>query len=233
MMLGLGLSLCSRTGASYSPSQLAGVAHWYRSDLGVTQSGGFVSQWSDQIGTAHLVQGTGANQPAYNATDAAYNNQPTLQSTAVNMFLASGAAASTQAFTIWLVGEFSTASGTMVGLVVGASARPAIYRAGGNVTIDANTVLGSGVSSAAKHATLGVYNGGSSFVGVDNWLTGGVSGAAGAANGIAIAVFAYTNGTFGTVGKCAEMIIQSGTPTAAEKTAMAAYFTARYAVTIT
>jgi len=82
----------------------------------------------------------------------------------------------------------------MVGLVVGASARPAIYRAGGNVTIDANTVLGSGVSSAAKHATLGVYNGGSSFVGVDNWLTGGVSGAAGAANGIAIAVFALTVG---------------------------------------
>ena len=43
-------------------------AAWYRNATGITEAGGFVSQWDDYSGNArHLVQGTGTNQPAYSA----------------------------------------------------------------------------------------------------------------------------------------------------------------------
>ena len=43
-------------------------AAWYRNATGVTESGGFASQWDDYSGNArHLVQGVGTNQPAYAA----------------------------------------------------------------------------------------------------------------------------------------------------------------------
>lgn len=233
--INIGWDLFLTVNQAFTPTQLAGAVHWYRADLGITLSGSNVAQWNDQIGTAHLLQATAANQPAYNAADAGYSGQPTVQSTAVNMFLASGAVAGLpQPFTIWLVGEFSTASGTAMALAASTSGRPAIYRTSGNVTADANTPLSSGVPSNAKHATLATFNAASSFVGVDNWLTGGVAGSAGAAPGTTsgISVFAYTNGLVGSIGKFVEMIVQAGVPTSAEKTNMAAYF-ARYGITVT
>ena len=43
-------------------------AAWYRNATGVTESGGFASQWDDYSGNGrHLVQGVGTNQPAYSA----------------------------------------------------------------------------------------------------------------------------------------------------------------------
>lgn len=230
MMLGLGLSISAvQRAATFDPSKLANVAHWYRADIGVTQSAGLVSQWNDQIGTAHLVQTTGANQPSYNATDAAYNNQATIQASAISHWLASGAAISTQPITVWAVGEFSTAGAVFVGLSTGT---PILYGPASVITASAGTGLGSGVAIGSKAAILTTYNGGSSFIGVNNWIAGGVSGVAGASNGTHIAVLAYANGTFSTVGKIAELIIQAGVPTAQEKTNMAAYF-ARYGVVVT
>lgn len=43
-------------------------AAWYRNATGVTEAGGFASQWDDYSGNGrHLIQGTGTNQPAYAA----------------------------------------------------------------------------------------------------------------------------------------------------------------------
>ena len=43
-------------------------AAWYRNATGITESGGFVSQWDDYSGNGrHLIQSTGTNQPAYSA----------------------------------------------------------------------------------------------------------------------------------------------------------------------
>jgi hypothetical protein len=45
--------------------QLPGLAAWYRFGLGITSSGGAVSQWDDQSGNGrHLKQATATNQPA-------------------------------------------------------------------------------------------------------------------------------------------------------------------------
>src|SRR6185369_16031814 len=43
-------------------------AAWFRFNRGITQAGGFASQWADQSGNGrHLKQPTGTNQPAVNA----------------------------------------------------------------------------------------------------------------------------------------------------------------------
>ena len=54
---------------------------WYRADLGVTQSGGLVSDWLDQSNagdSARHQSSSGASKPAYVASDAAYGNRPVL-----------------------------------------------------------------------------------------------------------------------------------------------------------
>lgn len=63
---------------TFDPSNAGPLAAWYRSDQGITQSGGTVSQWSDLSGNArHLTQATSANQPAYGAISGA-NSLPGL-----------------------------------------------------------------------------------------------------------------------------------------------------------
>ncbi len=58
----------------FSPTDLSGLEAWYKSGVGVTLNGGDVSQWDDSSGNGrNLTQGTAANQPLYNATDAAWN----------------------------------------------------------------------------------------------------------------------------------------------------------------
>lgn len=228
MNLGMGLYLSS-AGQRYSPSQLAGIQRWYRADLGVTLATG-VSQWNDQIGSAHLVQATGADQPTYNASDASYNNRPTIQSTATTQNLVAAGVTTTQPFTLWIVGQSNSSAQVLLSFAAGA---PYIVNSSGNGAMFAGSVLNSSISITSKRAILATFNGASSFIGVDNWLTGGTSGAAGASNGTDLGAFSQTDGLFGSRGKLAEIIVQTGTPTASEKTAMAAYFLARYGITVT
>lgn len=228
MNLGMGLYLSQRSG-SFSPASLAGIAHWYRADQGITIATG-VSQWNDLIGTAHLIQSTGANQPAYNATDAGYNGQATVQSTAATMYLAAAGAVAAQVFTVWFVGQSGSSGQVIFALAAGA---PYLVNSSGKMAMYAGAVLGSNVLANAKHATLAIFNGTTSFIGVDNWLSGGVAGPAGAANGSAIGAFAQSNGVAGSIGKIAEVVIQAGTPTPDERAAMAAYFFDRYGIVVT
>lgn len=44
-------------------------AAWYRWNTGITESGGLVSAWADQIASHPLTQGTGVNQPALTASN--------------------------------------------------------------------------------------------------------------------------------------------------------------------
>ena len=124
MNLGMGLYLSQRS--DFSPAALASIAHWYRRIQGITIATG-VSQWNDLIGTAHLIQSTGANQPAYNATDAGYNGQATVQSTATNMFLVSGAAAVTQPCSVLVVGQINTIGRLIASLGTSGALAPSVF----------------------------------------------------------------------------------------------------------
>lgn len=57
------------SGGAWNPSMLPGLVAWYdASDLGsITESGGLVSQWDSKVGSYHLTQGTGGNQPTTGA----------------------------------------------------------------------------------------------------------------------------------------------------------------------
>lgn len=75
---GLGLGLGGQGGGGFQPVQLGGCVLWLRADRGVTQSSGSVSAWADQSGSGrNFSQGTGANQPSYQAT-AGPNAQPAI-----------------------------------------------------------------------------------------------------------------------------------------------------------
>ena len=68
---------------------------WWRSDLGITLNGSNVSSWLGQKVGYNLAQGTAADQPAYAATDAAYNNQPSITGDGSSDWLTEAAGAGT------------------------------------------------------------------------------------------------------------------------------------------
>jgi hypothetical protein len=78
--LGLGIGF-GAGGRSIDPRSYAGLAAWFRADLGVSIATG-ISQWLDQSGAGdasrHLAQASGPAQPTLVASDAAYNNQSTV-----------------------------------------------------------------------------------------------------------------------------------------------------------
>lgn len=61
---------------------------WYRSDLGVTSSGGVVDSWADQSGNAKTLTGTGTGRPAIQA--AALNGYDAFRFDGSNDFLDTG-----------------------------------------------------------------------------------------------------------------------------------------------
>lgn len=103
----------------FDPGSLATNTCRLKAYTGVTESGGAVSQWSDQSGTGnHFTQATEAAKPTYTASS--LNGRPGIHFDGIDDVLASGAA--TSAFiaagtgTIFLVGSISvyaTNSGTL------------------------------------------------------------------------------------------------------------------------
>jgi hypothetical protein len=90
---------------------------WLRADLGITLATTKVATWADQSGRGdanrNVSQGTDANRPTYNTTDAAFNNQPTISFTAASSHFLPGvgnwSATYTQPVTFGVIGT-ATAS---------------------------------------------------------------------------------------------------------------------------
>jgi hypothetical protein len=92
----------------FLPSSLANLFSWHKADTGVTLNGGNVASWADQSGNGYTYsQGTAANQPAYNATDASFNNLPSMTFDGTNDGLATGAV-TFGPYTLFIVGYFTT-----------------------------------------------------------------------------------------------------------------------------
>lgn len=62
------------------------VREWWRADTGLSQSGGLASAWTGMITGSAFSNAGGATQPAYTASDATLNNQPTLTGDGVGTY---------------------------------------------------------------------------------------------------------------------------------------------------
>lgn len=110
----LGLSICSRDilrprSSAFIPTDLTGVAAWYRSTASVFEgilSGAAVSQWNDLSGNSrHLTQSTGVSQPTYSATS--LGGKPGVAFDGANDSLATSGFTFAQPITMFILGNFS------------------------------------------------------------------------------------------------------------------------------
>lgn len=144
---------------------------WSRSDLGITQATG-VSQWNDQTSNAwHLTQGTGANQPAYNSSDAGYRGRPSLSLDGTDDSLNNASFAVSQPMTLYIVSKY-LGDNTQRQLVDASSGsvRAFIFRdISPAYSYGATTAVTSAINSAGPHAFCAVFNGNaSSSLYIDN-----------------------------------------------------------------
>lgn len=68
-----------QSGVSWTPEDMNGITHWWRADMGVTLSGGTVTQWTDQIASKNLVQESTSTAPDFVSSDTTMNNQPAIE----------------------------------------------------------------------------------------------------------------------------------------------------------
>lgn len=231
--LGLGLGLGSRGGAAFTPKNIAGLFAWYRADTYIAGA------WGDQSGTGdsnkNLAQASGPTQPTLNAIDSAYNNQPTL-SFSGSQYLRSGtfAAALTQDFTIFIVGNVTVAATTqrfLDGLAINVAV---IFNSSGHLALFSGAVLSdTNAADTAPHIFGGTFNNASSSF-YDDAITANASGSVGSGNplaGFTIGVGGDTT-TAPLTGKIAEIVVIKGTPTVANRTALLKYLGQRYSIAV-
>lgn len=141
-------------------------AAWYRNATGVTESGGFASQWDDYSGNArHLVQGVGTNQPAYSAGVLTFDG--------ADNYMVASSWSQAQPTTVALVGKqiswtppntfFDGSSGLSSGRLLQFTATPQIFLAAPSTTAgNSNLTVGS------RGVIVAVFNNASSSIRVNN-----------------------------------------------------------------
>lgn len=211
----------------------ANCTAWWRADLGVTVSTG-VSAWADQVGSADFAQGTGANQPTFNATGGP-NSTPSMTFDGSNDSLAATlarAAPGTTPAVVWFIFRQLTwsandpfmndASGTMVVRQTGSTPTISMFCGGTNRNASAALALntwGRGqadfLNSAADTLRL---------------VSTDTNDAASAGNTAGTAPLLGRNGAssvFGNFELC-EVAFFDAVPNGSQDTALDAYVTTRY-----
>jgi hypothetical protein len=227
----LGAGLAGPASAAPSPP-LTGLAAWYRADLGVTEAGTGVSQWNDQSGNGHhVVQATDANRPAL--VTGVINAHPVIRFTRANtdrLVDTSGLSIS-QPYTLVMVAARTATGGTQWVL----SAGDGNYRCIGYDSDDTPQMFAGGIVddavplNTAFHAFIGIFNGASSEIFIDNSSVVTGDAGSGSIGGVGIGVGNGTTGDpFG--GDIAEVLIYDHALDGTERTALAAYVAARYAL---
>lgn len=156
-----------------------------------------VSSWHDLSGyNRHIVNATGGTQPAYTASNASFNNKPSIDFDGVDNFLAVSFSWA-QPLHIFLVAKFNDAFSAGTNILYCSNTADAIrlQRTGG-VTV--NMVSGATLSLVADQLTPHVYssyfNGPVSSTSVDG--DAATVGNAGTASGNGIILGAFTGGAF-------------------------------------
>ena len=191
------------------------------------------SQWNDISGNGNnVVQATAALQPAYNATDAAYNNQPTLSFSAVaNTVISGGSITHAQPYTIIFVGEADLSGGSIVESGTSYSGLYTFGPGAGYICFYAGTGQQSNTGITSKSVVAAVFNGASSSIYVKNSQTAILTGNPGT-GGLSGVINLGNSGLSGPLlGRIAEVIIYPTVLSPIQLKAVFGYLGARYGIT--
>jgi len=221
---------------------------WYRPDMGLSQSGNRVSAWNNQSGSSdtnrNLSQGTGANQPRYSATNASFNNKPTIgtsTSTDEDFYMDSGTFAASFSATCTVYHVFRMPSGyanntaLRWGSATYANAPSFVLDTGGTSyqSNDGANLLSvsAGFTTNTVYVVCSVYNGASGATYVSRYNTAGATGDAGSTT----PNFLHTGTIPGFASRFeeAEIIAFSSAHGSAKRQEIMNYLGSRYGVSIT
>jgi len=217
--------------AAFSPITVANNKAWYRADLGAS-----VSAWLDQSGTGdankNAAQAVGAIQPSL-AASAAFNNQQTFTFTGSDkMATGAWAVALTQPFTVMLVGRsLSNVSNYYALDNVSDPTQCAIIDSAGTLQAFTTSILAPANDPLLASIIFVEFNGATSNMYV-NAHTAVASGAIGAAGLQGLSIGNYAGGGAFANWDIAEIAIWSGVVSAADRTLLEAYASARYGITV-
>ena len=223
---------------AFTPKAIAGLQLWLRADLGITLNVAAVSAWADQSGVGdanrNAVQATGALQPAFTASNASYNNKPTVTASG-SQLLQTGT---------WLAGIAPPITAYVVGHTTSNAGQDGML--GGTVAflvqdlLGAAQIVGESSNVQAASGTLNtpsisyyIADGASSAIG-RNAKTAIKTGTVGA--GFTDTKFSIGNfgggGANAMNGPMAEAIIYTGHHSAGQIAQVMAYLGARYNIAI-
>ena len=250
--------ISGRTAAAWAPSDLSAIVAWYRADLGVTESGGLVSAWADQIGSNDLAQGNSTYRPTLVSSDANFNSQATLSFSADCLYSAASSwwhiadGTSLTSLVVWRATSLASAAyplntrnfNTQGGWAHRADlARFYVADSGASNSDFASDSTGYSTSTVYVSAGLMRENGASADD-ISLWINGTecdspVVGAysfgniAAAASREFLVGAAGTTGGSGLVGHVAEVIYVAGLLSSGEDASLASYLNTRYGLSLT
>lgn len=210
---------------------------WFDASKGITLNGADVSQWDDQSGNGNnLIQGTEANQPLFNSSDANFNNQASLTFDGVSERLVRTTFVGgelSQPNTIFLVYKFADTAATYV-VLDGKTTRHLFFS---STTV--STIMHGGTNqnihavSTTTHVLVLLFNGASSLA----WRDGILSTPAGSPgtstfNGIVLGANQPENLSFMN-GEISEILVYNKDLSGAEKNIVGNYQANRYGTTWT
>jgi hypothetical protein len=221
----------------------ASLKGWWRSDLGITLNGSNVSAWADQSGNGqNVAQVTATKQPPYHAggAGAAYLDMSGASGGATVAQLLGGTLNLTHPFEVWTVASAKSAASRGYIIDFGASTgnncstiQSNNISGGAQTVIQYNTGYGTGVAIPTLNtpfATESLFNGASSSLAVNNVPTSTNIAATDPPANSNISIGNYFGGNFAFDGLIYEVFVTAGAATAAQRAAVASYFTGLYGV---
>tara|TARA_R110000803_G_scaffold201355_1_gene266120 strand:+ start:1007 stop:2089 length:1083 start_codon:yes stop_codon:yes gene_type:complete len=113
--------------AVWSPASFSNVQNWWTADLGVTEAGGSVSAWADQINGFSMQQPSAANEPT-RTQSATLNNQDVISFNGIDQYLYTATATASWVEDLTMLSvmnliDVKTGGTVMGGVLVGAGSR--------------------------------------------------------------------------------------------------------------
>ena len=212
--------------AAWLPSDITGVAEWWRADLGVTDAGGgAVSAWQGQIAGETVTQGTAAARPTLTTQDGqsvlSFDGGDFLR----GAFGTLGAVASPYT---WIFVVEQTAGVYLLG-GDDLSNRCQVYVSAGAWRTWSGVALPSGVSPGGEQALVAVYGDAAGKTYVDDLTSPAASGTTGTASCDGVTFGATSTGASNLTGYLWEAILVGQEITAGDLALLGAYLDARYA----